>query len=294
MLSIFRRAARTACTIRNTRNSFRPRLEVLEDRWMPSTLKVLNTADSGPSSLRAEIAAAQSGDTIVFDPSLSGQTITLNSGELAINKSLNIQGPAQGQLPVRISGGGASRVFDVNNPRANVTLTNLAVINGFTVAVAGNSYSGLGGGVLNLGSLTIAGCTFSDNSASRFGGGIDNYYGTLSIAGSTLSGNSSGDGGGAIFNVRGTLTITGSTLSGNSTSNYGGGIANTGKATVQNSTLSGNSAGNYGGGIYNIPSASLMIRASLVCDNLAPLGADLYNLGTVVISKDSTVCLIGP
>ena len=51
---------------------FRPRIEALEDRWLPSTLTVLNNLDSGAGSLRAEIAAAQSGDTILFDKSLVG------------------------------------------------------------------------------------------------------------------------------------------------------------------------------------------------------------------------------
>src|SRR5436309_17430 len=71
----------------------RPRLEILEDRCLPSTLTVLNNTDTGVSgdgSLRGEIAAAQSGDTIVFDPSLNGQTITLMTGELVIDKSLDI------------------------------------------------------------------------------------------------------------------------------------------------------------------------------------------------------------
>src|SRR5262249_39783056 len=40
---------------------FRPRLEALEDRWMPSTLTVTSPLDDGSSStLRAEIAAAAS------------------------------------------------------------------------------------------------------------------------------------------------------------------------------------------------------------------------------------------
>ena len=45
-----------------------PTLEMLEGRIVLSTLTVLNNADSGPGSLRAEIAAASSGDTIVFCP----------------------------------------------------------------------------------------------------------------------------------------------------------------------------------------------------------------------------------
>src|SRR5713101_4635060 len=45
---------------------FRPTLEALEDRWVPSALTVLNNLDSGAGSLRAEIAAAHNSDTVVF------------------------------------------------------------------------------------------------------------------------------------------------------------------------------------------------------------------------------------
>src|SRR5262245_19554404 len=75
------------------RRRLRPRLEGLEDRTGLSTLTVTNNLDSGAGSLRAAIKAASSGDTIVFDSSLAGQTITLTSGELAINQSLDIEGP---------------------------------------------------------------------------------------------------------------------------------------------------------------------------------------------------------
>src|SRR5437899_2101025 len=77
-----------------------PRVEALECRALPSTLTVLNNADSGDSSLRAMLALASSGDTITFDPSLAGQTITLTSGELAIDKSLDIGGLGADQLTV--------------------------------------------------------------------------------------------------------------------------------------------------------------------------------------------------
>src|SRR5215831_9328600 len=73
--------------------SFRPTLEALEHRWVPSTLTVTSIADKGTGSLRAEIASAQSGDTIVFAPGLDGQTITLKS-ELLITKNLTIAGPS--------------------------------------------------------------------------------------------------------------------------------------------------------------------------------------------------------
>ena len=109
------------------RRTVGPRLECLEDRVVLSTLTVLNHLDSGAGSLRADIAAAHSGDTIVFAPSLDGQTITLTSGELLIKKNLTIAGPGAGELTV--SGGGLSRVFEVAQ-KENVTLSGLTISNG--------------------------------------------------------------------------------------------------------------------------------------------------------------------
>jgi hypothetical protein len=79
---------------------FRPQFEVLERRDVfTHMLLVTNTLDSGPGSLRYEIAAAGNGkDTIGFAPSLNGQTIMLTSGALFVSRqqNLTIQGPGAG------------------------------------------------------------------------------------------------------------------------------------------------------------------------------------------------------
>ena len=159
------------------RRTVRPCLERLEDRWVLSTLTVLNNLDSGRGSLRAEIAAAHNGDTIVFAPSLDGQTITLTSGELLIKKNLTIAGPGAGELTV--SGNNASRVFEVAS-KENVTLSGLTISDGAVQAAQG-------GGILNHGTLTVSGSTLSGNSTG-IGGGVYNA-GALTVSDSVFCGN---------------------------------------------------------------------------------------------------------
>jgi len=93
--------------------------------------------------------------------------------------------------------------------------------------------------------------------------------------------------GGGIYNA-GTLTVENSCMYGNS-AQYGGAIYNAGTATVTDSDITNNSATVEGGGIYNNVGAVLFITNSTVCDNSAPLGADLSNHGTATITN-SDVC----
>jgi hypothetical protein len=289
----------TSARARRGANRIRPHrvqigLEELENRTVPSTLWTvtnnLDTGVKGDGSLRGEIAAANPGDTINFAPSLNGQTITLTSGELLLNKSLTIDGPGAGQLT--ISGGltwrvilgqmipiigNSSRVFEVTDPGTNVTLSGLTITDGF-----GGYNPGEGGAILNtnLSTLTVSGCTVS-NSLAALGGGICNDGATaLNLVNSTLSGNIADDGngggeGGGLYSLGSpTVSITDCTLSGNTATFEGGGVWMVSTTmTVKGCTLSGNSAGNLGSAIYNGATAKMLtIKDSVFSGNTSIYG----------------------
>jgi hypothetical protein len=270
------------------RPTFRPTLQALEDRWLPSTLTVLNNLDSGAGSLRAAIVASKPNDTIIFNPSLNGQTITLTSGELIIPNSLTIAGPGAGNLT--ISGNFASRAFEVGQTQTNgikVTLSGLTISNGA-------AQDGLGGGAIeNFVSLTVRNCTLSGNAAlGGRGGAIFNEGFSLTVSGCTLSNNSAAMAGGAIFTLNPT-TVVGCTISGNSAA-QGGGIADALGLTVDHCTVSGNVATSAGGGIYIGNGPVTIQNDSMITGNTAPLGfgADVYNEGVLYLDSTSTIGIL--
>ena len=97
------------------------------------------------------------------------QTITLSRhGQLELSDTTGtetITGPAAG---VTVSGGGASRVFQVD---AGVT----ASISGLTIT-GGNAGYDNGGGLFNYGTTTLTDCTVSGNYRRAInGGGVSNW-----------------------------------------------------------------------------------------------------------------------
>jgi len=208
-------------------------VQTLESRRLLSALTVTTAADSGAGSLRAEIAAAHSGDTINFAASVRG-TITLTSGELVVNKSLDFEGP--GVKKLAISGGGSSRVFEVD-AGAQVTLSGLTIENGDGVAGfdLGDPNAGKGGGILNFGTLTVSNCLVTQNGdwTVNMGGGIFNA-GTLSLSASTVTLNSATQGGGIYNDITGTLFLMSSSVS-NNRDGIGNDIVNLGTMTVTRS-----------------------------------------------------------
>jgi CSLREA domain-containing protein len=119
------------------------------------------------------------------------------------------------------------------------------------------------------GNLTVANLTIQGGASTEGGGGIRNL-GTLTLAGVTLTQNTAVDGGG-LFND-GTATLRNVTISGNQATTNGGGLYNSGTATLNNVTIAENTAdsdqdgtGN-GGGIF-IQAGTVTISNSIVGNN---------------------------
>jgi hypothetical protein len=123
---------------------------------------VTNITDSGPGSLRDVISNAHPGDTIVFDPSLAGTTILLQS-PITITMPLDIEGLGADKLT--ISGQGATNLFIVGpyvagttvQGRTTTTIAGLTLDHGIAVQ---------GGAILNNGvSLTLNSDRFTNDHA---------------------------------------------------------------------------------------------------------------------------------
>lgn len=212
---------------------------------------VVNTNDSGAGSLRQAVFVANnagSGTTITFAPALSGQTITLTSGQLTLSNNLIIDASS---LPggIALSGNNSSRVLQIASG-GNVTLESLTLKNGF---LTGAAPAGAGAGILvDSGAvLTVNRSTIASNTAA-YGGGIYCLGGTLKVNNSTFTGNSAtgfgfGGYGGGFYLVNSSATVNHSTIAGNvftagPNSGAGGLALDNSAVSVTNSILAGNSA----------------------------------------------------
>lgn len=236
---------------------------------------VTNLADTGAGSLRAAVIASNdfpSANTVTFQSGLTG-SIPVIRGELSIEAPVDIEGPGADELTV--DGGNAHRIFE-SEPGYGLDVT----IAGLTLA-NGSAFVGRAGAVLQSGgNLTLQSLEATGSYAYNPGGAIATLLGVgdLTIESSTLSGNQA-DGAGAILFVGDELTVRSSTISGNSGGIYsGGGIyaTGTGPATITDSTITGNDAGKGGGVYVYMGSQGPTFTNSLLADNTATVGPDLY------------------
>ncbi len=233
---------------------------------MAATLTVTNTADAGAGSLRQAITDAATGDTLVFDAGLAGQTLTLTSDHLIVSgKSITIDGSAlssqltldgNGTPPTDNSVGyGAGGIIYVHWDAA-LTLRALTLQNG-------RSGAGRGGGAISAqGPLTVQNSTFKNNVAELGAAIHAGSLALLEVSGSTFANNSATVSGGAIYITlanHSTSTITNSSFSGNLASSgsvihlqtLSLGVSITSTTTLSNNTVSGNATNPVGGGLIS-------------------------------------------
>ncbi|MDD2980569.1 MAG: MBG domain-containing protein [Hespellia sp.] len=141
--------------------------------------------------------------------------------------------------------------------------------------VSNNKDAGDGGGIYNLGTVTMQDGEIRENNALSSGGGIYNSGGgTCSITGGSIQSNTASQGGG--INNRNLLTLNGATITGNTATSYGGGVYNDktinmgGKNNVTGNTV-GDSASNI-----SMESATSMITITGALDAASTVGVREY------------------
>jgi hypothetical protein len=157
------------------------------------------------------------------------------TGDLNVNDALTLAGAASGTTI--IDGGGVDRVFFVGQS-GHLNLSGVTIRGGQPI------YNG--GGILNVGTLTISDSVVRDNAADS-GGGIASgaSSGHLVMNRTTIRDNSSGAGGGLFLADAGSeATITNSTISQNTATTYSGGIhiQSGTDVTLTNVTITDNSS----------------------------------------------------
>ena len=235
------------------------------------------------------------------------------SGELAVTKDLNIEGPGANELT--ISGNHSSRAFDISGG-VTVTIAGLTIANGVAHSDLG------GGGILNQDSmLTLSHDDLTGNEALGLGGSsayvqggaVNNLADTaLTVTDSQFTenrviGGSGGEGvGGGAIGTLATASVTGSSFTSNLAQAGNGGVAPAnafftgdvmggalvsmfGTVTVDQSSFTGNQAiagsgGSGGSGVFFIDSAyggalmdcggAMTVNNSTIDHNLDQGGSD--------------------
>jgi hypothetical protein len=310
------RGAKPRCRARS--RTFRPSLDVLEDRATPSTFQVTNALDPrgalAPGSLRWAVAQANrpgnQGSTVEITEAVQGP-ITLRAGELRINSSMTIENDSGLPLTIQQGTPNARVVHVVGNSRATgVTLTGQGATSPLTLT-GGKAVNGNGGGILvdnPSNTLTLAHVNVNGNAAVQIGsprlgkrgnGGGIYSRGTVTLDHSSVSANSASGPNSATGQAGGVYTDQGVSLNAShvdaNTARNAGGILNV-TGTVQvldGSTVNGNSStghsfqsDDFGGGGIGQMNGNVIVSASEVSHNKT---VGMYSGGIVLLIGGATI-----
>lgn len=217
------------------------------ERYPSLDILITNTKNDGAGSLRQAILLACPGETLDLS-GISG-IIHLES-PLPVTQDITLAGNPI--APVELNGNDSIRIMAIPS----------SVTTAFSWLSFTHGYSELfgGGAIQNKGNSQFQYCTFADNYAAS-GGAISNY----------------GDGAAA------TLLLDNCTFARNTASPLDGGAIDnrlfTDAATIDilNCTFSSNTAEAKGGALYNGIGNRIHFRNTLIANNTAPLGQDLFD-----------------
>jgi hypothetical protein len=292
---------------RPTPPRFRPQLEALEERNLPSTYYAATASDliadvnaankaggantivlTAPTSSPYVLAAANNTtDGATGLPVISGGEVISGAKKkdpVTVVPADNLTIVGNGDTIERSTSTAPFRLFDVANG-GSLTLENLTLQNGLDTGVGG-------GAIYNQGTLVLSQVTVLDNTAEELlaaGGGIWSN-GSLTVENSTIAGNVANFGswnepayGGGIYIAGGTANITGSTFASNAAEGskaYGGAVY-IAAGTV---TLSGDTLG-MGNGPPFVPGNTAMGSGAQAGDD--GYGGALYVAGgSVTLTND--------
>jgi hypothetical protein len=266
----------------------------------PGTATSCGSADNGPNTI---VLGARTTYLLSIHPAGADDN---NTGDLNVTGAtpLTIQGQGPASTVIDATGLG-DRVLTVSSG-ASVTLKGLKLTGGHAPDGAPGSpgvadgncsgdgagvnggdavFSGLGGGILNYGTLTLSQAAVIGNHAGNGGAGGAGGEGGSSdprMGGSTNPGCPGGTGGegadgGGIYNHGGTVAVIGSTLSGNRAGNGGVGGAG-GSGGYSTGGLAGGSgndggSGGRGGGIFNLAGTVTLTNSTLGANSAGSGGA---------------------
>lgn len=202
-----------------------------------SQVYVTNLNDAGVGSLRHAIDNAIAGETILFNPALTGGTIVLSSS-LTPSTDITINGEDK---DIKIDGNSSVRIFDIFSG-SNFYMQHITLLHGN--ASEGAGIFATSGTNLNLDDITIRDCNVTnDGAAIKVQGGSHNFMNIEFVS------NSAGAFGGAFHSLNATTYFENCLFSGN-LAGEGGAAYFRGSTDVVNCTFSGNFANNLGGALY--------------------------------------------
>jgi predicted outer membrane repeat protein len=241
---------------------------VSAEQLVVTTTNDLDAGNASPdldgTSLREALRYASQlpgANTITFDPSLAGQTITLTGGDdsaLTIPDAVTIQGPAGG-ITITVPTTASRRLIAVQST-GSLTVSNVTLTGG---------RGATGGAILNSGTLNVSNSTFSNNTVTGEGGAIFST-GSATITNSTFASNGSK----AVVLASGSASLTNVTVAYNADAGVSVGTA---AVTLRNSIVAGNTGADLVGTL-----------ASGSSNNLVNVSAASAGLGTLASNGGAT------